>query len=169
MRAREGGGSAIGLALGAMILGAMPALPQAAWAQTAPVYSIPRAATPVRVDGVLDEEAWKNPLQSHLFSRVAAQKEFFEGVTYDKKVGEMFFNIRPTGDFTCSLGGNFGDAVDDVNQRPGRLLRLVPEITLDLGRHFHLQVDNTIERLNARGGRLHRANLAREGGKPLLS
>ncbi len=62
MRAREGSGSAIGLALGAMILGAMPALPQTAWAQTAPVYTIPRAATPVRVDGILDEEAWKSAL-----------------------------------------------------------------------------------------------------------
>jgi hypothetical protein len=100
------------------------------------------------------------PLQSLLFARLAAQKEFFDGVTYDKKVGEMFFNIRPSGDFTLSLGGNFGDAVDYDNSRPARLQRLVPGVTLDLGRHFHVQVDDTIERLSAGGGRLYRANLA---------
>ena len=100
------------------------------------------------------------PRQSNLFTRVAVQKEFFEGVTYDKTVGELFFNIRPTGDFTCSLKGNFGDAVDYDNQRPGKLFRIAPGITLDLGRHFHVQIDNTIERLDAGGGRLYRANLA---------
>jgi len=65
---------------------------------------------------------------------VAAQKEIFDGATYDKTVGEFFFNMRPSGDVTFSLGGKFGDAVDYDNDRPGRLFRVVPGLTLDLGR-----------------------------------
>jgi hypothetical protein len=100
------------------------------------------------------------PLQSFLFARAASQKESFDGVTYDKRVGEFFFNIRPTGDVTFSLGGKLGDAVDYDNSRPGRLLRLVPGATLNVGRHFRAQIDHTFERLNVAGGRLYGANLS---------
>jgi hypothetical protein len=100
------------------------------------------------------------PLQSFLFARVAAQKEFFDGVTYDKSIGELFFNIRPSGDTTFSLGGKFGDEVDYDNSRPGRFVRLVPGVTVNVGRHFRVQLDHTFERLNVTGGRLYRANLS---------
>ena len=100
------------------------------------------------------------PRQSFLFARLAAQTEFFDGVTYDRTIGEFFFNIRPSGDLTFSLGGKLGGAVDYDNDRPGRLVRLVPGVTLNLGRHFRAQLDHTFERLNVAGGRLYRANLS---------
>ena len=100
------------------------------------------------------------PRQSFLFARLAGQTEFFDGVTYDRTIGEFFFNIRPSGDLTFSLGGKLGGAVDYDNDRPGRLVRLVPGVTLNLGRHFRARLDHTFERLNVAGGRLYRANLS---------
>ncbi|HEU4401605.1 MAG TPA: DUF5916 domain-containing protein [Candidatus Polarisedimenticolia bacterium] len=99
------------------------------------------------------------PLQSILYARLARQKEFFEGVTYEKTGGEFLFNIRPTGDFTFGIGGRIGDAVDYDNSRAAKMLRLAPELTFDFGRHLHLKVNHTLERLDVRGGRLYEANL----------
>ena len=99
------------------------------------------------------------PRQSQLFARVARQKEFFDGTTYDKTSGEFFFYIRPTGDLSLSLGGRLGDAVDYDNSRPATLTRLNPGITCDFGRQVHLQLDHTYERLDEKGGRLYLANL----------
>ncbi len=99
------------------------------------------------------------PRQSILYTRVARQKEFFDGATYDKTSGEFFFNVRPTGDLTLSLGGRLGDAVDYDNSRPATLTRLTPGLSCDFGRHLHLQLDHTYERLDEKGGRLYVANL----------
>ncbi len=99
------------------------------------------------------------PRQSFLFARVAARKEYFEGVTYDQTTEEFDSNIRPTGDFTLSLAGRFGDAVDYDNSRPGRLVRIRPGVLYDIGRGMHVQIDHTLERLTVAGGRLYEANL----------
>lgn len=82
-----------------------------------------------------------------------------DGVTYDKTSGEFFFNIRPTGDLTLSLGGHLGDAVDYDNSRPATLIRLTPGLTCDFGRHMHLHLDHACEGLDEKGGRLYLANL----------
>jgi len=105
------------------------------------------------------------PLQSSLNARVAQRKELFAGALYanlDRQ--NFFFNIRPTGDFTCSLGGEFGEYVDYVNAtnvapRSGRLARFSPGFTWNIGRHLYVQVDNTSESLTVPQGRLYRANL----------
>jgi hypothetical protein len=116
-------------------------------------------------DGLLTDQDFAvhtvlfGPRQSFLFARVAARKEYFEGVTYDQTTGEFESNIRPVGDFTLSLAGRFGDAVDYDNSRPGRLVRIRPGVLYDVGRGMHVQVDHTLERLTVAGGRLYEANL----------
>lgn len=102
----------------------------------------------------------EGPYQSWLNLRVASFKELFEGTTYSGTRADFFFNIRPTGDFTTSLAGRFGDAIDYANGRPGRTTRLQPGITLNLGRHLYLQLDHLWERLQVDEGELYEANLA---------
>jgi len=116
-------------------------------------------------DGVLTDQdlgihtVLFGPRQSILFARLARQKEFFDGTTYDKTSGEFSFNIRPTGDLGLSLAGRLGDAVDYDNSRAGRIVRLAPGIAYDFGRRLHLQLDHTRETLDVSGGRLYQANL----------
>ena len=115
--------------------------------------------------GLLTDESviltgrYEGPLQSSGRLALSAGKEYYEGVTYDLTKGDFFFNVRPTGDFTCSLGGRFGDAIDYENGRPARISRLVPGLTYDMGRHLYLQLDSTIERLDESRGRLYIAAL----------
>lgn len=100
------------------------------------------------------------PRQSFLFARAARELEYFEGATYDKSTGEFDFNIRPAGDMVLALRGRLGDAVDYDNARAGRLFRVSPAVTLDLGRGLHFQIDHTFETLDVAGGRLYEANLS---------
>jgi hypothetical protein len=103
---------------------------------------------------------YEGALQSWGRLRLSRGREVFEGVTYDLTQGAFFFNIRPTGDFTCSLRATLGDAIDYENGRPADRLRLMPEFTLDLGRHLAIALEHTFEELRVEGGRLYRANLS---------
>lgn len=102
----------------------------------------------------------EGPYQSWLNLKETSFKENFSGTTYSGSRSNFFFNIRPTGDLTASLGGSLGDAIDYSNRRPGRTARLAPGVTLNLGRHFYLQLDHLWERLEVAEGRLYEANLA---------
>ncbi len=103
---------------------------------------------------------YSGPLQSWGRLRVSRGRETFEGVTYDMLQGTFFVNIRPTGDFTYSLRGTLGDAIDYDNGQPADRLRLAPEFTLNLGRHLAIAFEHTFEELRVEGGRLYRANLS---------
>lgn len=79
---------------------------------------------------------FEGPYQSWLNLRATSFKEVFEGTTYSGARANFFFNIRPTGDFTSSLAGRFGDAIDYTNGRAGRTTRFEPGFTLNVGRHL---------------------------------
>ncbi|MCK4546128.1 MAG: carbohydrate binding family 9 domain-containing protein [Candidatus Eisenbacteria sp.] len=101
----------------------------------------------------------EGPYQSWLQTRVWHETEYYDGDTYDLNAGHFFFNIRPSGDFTCSVGGNLGEAIDYDNSRKGKRIRLSPGLTRDLFRHLYLQVDHTFERFYVDGDRLFEARL----------
>jgi hypothetical protein len=119
-------------------------------------------------NGLLTDEAIEatfyaqGPYQSWLELEAARQKEYYDGTTFDKWTFHGFYNIRPTGDFTCSIGTRIGDQVDyespPGNPRLGRVLRVFPGLTYDR-RHLRLQLDHTLEMFDLPEGRLYRANL----------
>jgi len=102
---------------------------------------------------------YSGPLQSSFTLRPSLDKEGFRGTVYDLAGVRTFFNIRPTGDFTCSLGIRYGDAVDYANERLGQRLRLQPGLTWNIGPHFYLQLDHEYETFDEPPGRLYTANL----------
>ncbi len=103
---------------------------------------------------------FEGPYQSWLNLRLTSFKEVFEGGTYSGSRANFFFNSRPTGDFTTSLAGRFGDAVDYANGRAARTSRVQPGVTLNLGRHLYLQADHVWEKMQVDEGELYTANLA---------
>jgi len=102
---------------------------------------------------------YEGPLQSEIHAEVASVREYLDGVTYDLNRLEVFGNIRPTGDFTCSLGVEYGDSLDYANSRKGRILMLEQGITYNIGRHLYVQLDGVYEELSVDAGRVYRANL----------
>lgn len=101
----------------------------------------------------------EGPYQSSFHLRTVSFQEAFEQTTYRGTRGHFYFNIRPSGDFTTSLMGRFGDAIDFANGRPARTARLSPGFTLNVGRHLYLEGNHQWERLQVAEGRLYRANL----------
>lgn len=102
----------------------------------------------------------EGPYQSWLNVRATSFKEAFRETTYSGTRADLFFNIRPSGNFTTSLMGRFGDAVDYANGRAGRTTRLQPGVTLNVGRHLYLQADHLSEKMQVDEGELYTANLA---------
>ncbi len=103
---------------------------------------------------------FEGPYQSWLNVRATSFKEVFAGTTFSGARGNVFFNVRPTGDFTASLSGRFGDAIDYANRRAGRLTRVGPGVTFNLGRQLYLELDHRRERMQVDGGTLYTADLA---------
>lgn len=102
----------------------------------------------------------EGPYQSWLNLRATLFKEAYRGTTYTGTRTNLFFNIRPSGNFTTSLALRFGDAIDYANGRAGHSLRLQPGATFNLGRHLYLQLDHQWERFEVDRGQLYLANLA---------
>lgn len=102
----------------------------------------------------------EGPYQSWLNLRATSFKEAFRETTYSGTRADVFFNIRPRGNFTTSLMGRLGDAVDYANGRAGRTTRLQPGGTLNVGRYLYLSADHLWEKMPVDEGELYTANLA---------
>jgi hypothetical protein len=105
----------------------------------------------VRMDGAYQSTVslWLNRSRDQLADTV-----------FDQESIRAFFNIRPTGDFTCSLNVRHGESIDFANVRPAERLSISPGITWNLGRHLYIQLDHTRETLDVAGGRLFSADVS---------
>ncbi len=107
---------------------------------------------------------YAGPLQTHLSLYGALDKEYFEGVTYDKTVGSMYYESQPLGSFNVWMQARFGDAIDydnatAENPRLGKRLWGGPGFRYYIGRNFQVWLDDTFERLYMNGEHLFTANL----------
>lgn len=103
---------------------------------------------------------YEGPLQSSLTLEQDYSATRYGGKDFDTGQSYLFFNFRPTGDLTASLGLQYGPGVDYDAVRAGRVLAVTPGATINVGRHFYLQLDHTFERLSRDGAWLYRANLS---------
>jgi hypothetical protein len=58
------------------------------------------------------------PMQTFLSAYIAAEKEYYDGTTYDKTVGSIYYESQPWGSLNVWFNGRFGDAIDYDNSRP---------------------------------------------------
>ncbi len=99
------------------------------------------------------------PLQSNLGFQLETNKELFDGVTYDLKTGEVWFSVRPSGQFYLSLSATLGEAIDYDNSRKADILRLSPDIQLSVGRHLRVEFGHSLERLSLEGEKISAESL----------
>jgi hypothetical protein len=103
---------------------------------------------------------YSGPAQTLLVGLVEVEKEFFEGVTYDKVGGVGLFQVKPSGALALGLTAFAGDAVDYTGNRPADSVMLNPTLEWKVGKPLNLQLNHTFERLTVDGGRLYTANLS---------
>jgi Domain of unknown function (DUF5916)/Carbohydrate family 9 binding domain-like len=96
-----------------------------------------------------------------LFSQtyLALGPSYFQGRRFDRNFVNEYVEIRPTGWLFTTFESRAGQEIDYDNARQGEILRLIPGVRFDLGRHLRLQVNHNFERLNVEEGRLYRANV----------
>lgn len=100
------------------------------------------------------------PRQSWVWLGPGMRRRTFNGVTFDERYINTWFEIQPTGDLFLSLSAEAGDDIDFANTRPGEVLTLEPTVRYNLGRHLRARLTHTFERLDVEGGRLFTANLS---------
>ncbi len=103
---------------------------------------------------------YNGPLQSSVAFYGYRMKEYFNEVTYDLDRVEMDFEIKPRGGLRINFLGIYGDGIDYSNSRPATLLDLIPGIEFNLGRHFNVSFNHTLERLWLKEGEVFEANLS---------
>jgi hypothetical protein len=99
------------------------------------------------------------PLQSFLRARYRPGSERFGGQVFDDDRFNLFFNIRPSGALTWSVGLAGGDDIDYAGGRAARSYSIRPGLTYNLGRHLYLQLDHAREVLELPAGQLFRASV----------
>jgi hypothetical protein len=99
-------------------------------------------------------------LQTHLFVSASANKEYFNGVTFDLFKLVLDFQMQPSGSMKLRFAGIMGDEIDSFNTQKGDRLNLRPGIELKLGRHINFDLSHSYQRLDVPGGRLFEENLS---------
>ncbi|UCC75204.1 MAG: carbohydrate binding family 9 domain-containing protein [Gemmatimonadota bacterium] len=111
-------------------------------------------------DGLLTDQSvsafagYSGPLQTELGLMVSADKEYFDGVTYDLVRGHGHIEIRPSGKLALTLFAALGDAIDYANSREADELQIGPGLSLAVGRHFRMDLDHSLQRLSFEGDKI---------------
>lgn len=101
---------------------------------------------------------YRGSMQSYVTLTGRKWTESFLGVEFDQSELSFYSNFKPKR-INFTLMGNFGDRVDYANVRPGRRIRLFPDIVFKPGRHLQLELAHIFERLTIDEGRLYTANI----------
>jgi len=103
--------------------------------------------------------SYTGPLQSYVESDFYIQKEFFNGITYDKNFLGFYLEMKPMGGLTYNIYTQYGDSIDYSNSRLARSLLLMPGIEFGIGRHLNVNISHIFERLSLEGEKIYTANL----------
>jgi hypothetical protein len=103
---------------------------------------------------------FEGSLQSNLMVIASANKEYYNGVTFD--LSQLFFNyeMQPSGSMKLLMAGIVGEEIDSYNTQKGDLLNLRPGVEVKLGSHVNLNLSHSYQRLDVPGGRLFEENLS---------
>jgi hypothetical protein len=103
--------------------------------------------------------SYQGPWQLTLRPMVLFQREFYDGVYYDRTAFVGSFDITPVNGLTFYSFVGLGDYVDYVNSRPGYKTTLNGGLVIATGKRLSLSIDNAFERQTSAGSRLYTANL----------
>lgn len=103
--------------------------------------------------------SYHGPWQLTLRPMVMFQREFYDGVLYDRTAFTGSLDITPINGLTFYSFVGLGDYVDYVNSRPGTKTTLNGGLVIATGKRVSLSIDNAFERQTSAGNPLYTANL----------
>ncbi len=114
---------------------------------------------------LVDQEArfsvnYAGPLQSVVFGEASFDRQGFLDEVFDLTRYRTRLQLRPSGDFTAKLFAQIGDEIDVANVREADMLRVAPEVNLQIGPRLQLDLSHTYERLHLQGQTIFVANLS---------
>ena len=68
--------------------------------------------------------------------------------------------MSPMSGFDIGVDINTGDNIDFLNTRLGEVIRVSPEINLQMGKHFSINLRHNFEKMDINGKRLYSTNLS---------
>jgi hypothetical protein len=102
----------------------------------------------------------EGPLQSFIFLGFNQGEEFYNDEYFDVYGVFLFGRIRPTSNLEIGMDFDYGDSIDYVNTRLGRALTIGPDINMNIGKHFQLNLRHSFQRMEVDGERLYTTNLS---------
>jgi len=97
--------------------------------------------------------------QSELGFYLGLGPSYYRGKVIDRNFLNFNGSLQLNSWVYLSLSGRVGQEIDLANVRQGRILRLIPNVRLEPGRHLKLDLTHFYETLEAGGGRLYRDDL----------
>jgi len=87
-------------------------------------------------------------LQTWFQFALVSDREFWEGVTYDRQSLRAYFEIQPRGGLSIAMLGVVGDRVDYSNDRLGKTRRLEPRLNWNISRNLLLRLNGVYAELD---------------------
>ncbi len=102
---------------------------------------------------------YQGSLQSFIWPTFAVQKEWYNGVTYDKKLFWGFAEVRPMGGMKWTLFTQMGDYIDYSNSRLAHTFLIQPTLDFSPSKHTNFSLNHTFQRLSLEGKKIYDVNL----------
>jgi len=102
---------------------------------------------------------YQGSLQSIVMPTFALQKEWYNGVTYDKNLFQLYAEIRPISGMKWTLFSQIGDYIDYSNSRLAHTFLIQPTLDFSPGKHININLNHTLQRLTLKGEKIYTVNL----------
>jgi hypothetical protein len=102
----------------------------------------------------------EGPMQSFMFLGFNQGERFYNDEYFDVYAIFLFGRIRPTSNLEIGIDFDYGDSIDYVNTRLGKSLTIGPDINMNIGKHFQLNLRHTFQKMEIDGERLYTTNLS---------
>ncbi|MCJ7681681.1 MAG: hypothetical protein MUP70_13205, partial [Candidatus Aminicenantes bacterium] len=103
---------------------------------------------------------YMGPLQSEFYAIYGHSEELYVNQPFNLDEFMFMAAMKPVGGLSFSLMTRFGDSIDYNNVRLADGLILAPALEFNLGRHFNVNLQHTMQRLSLSGDQIFTANLS---------
>ncbi len=100
------------------------------------------------------------PMQTYLYLEYAQGEHFYNSKYFDEYNIYFYGRIRPKAGMEIQLDVDYGDCIDYMNTRLGRMISIAPGIRMQTGKHFMIDLRYNYQKMDIDGSRLYVTNLS---------